>query len=339
MALECGSDLLLDFRLRDEKNKKRKQILDEKIKKSIGPRRFRRWSRISSIDSVGPLSSPRPPLISVPHSPSRVSVIQPPSHLKIKVFVYVMAEDTELITDDNIRSKLENLNKDFNGLNENYEPNISRMDNYGGAHTSLLRQSIHAWQSLRKSPEIEFTLEYIRPIKTRPNQFFNPFIDSMHPGLVAEAVYPEMNTWNSLNIWVCELRGMAGFGEFPILAPQDPRDGVGVSPEAFMDPNDRTLTHEIGHWLNCHHPWSGLFGDQVGPVATDVPVSPGPLGGNPLNDPNIMEQCVYENGDALEMFLNYMNYFDDACLCMFTRKQVEIMRQTIRLGRSGLYRY
>ncbi len=74
-----------------------------------------------------------------------------------------------------------------------------------------------------------------------------------------------------LNIWVCNLKGLAGYATFPADYSTHPQfDGVVVDKGAFgrnggtvsgFD-KGRTATHEIGHWLNLKHLWSDKGGPQ-----------------------------------------------------------------------------
>ena len=87
----------------------------------------------------------------------------------------------------------------------------------------------------------------------------------------------------------------------------------------------RTATHEIGHWLNLYHIWgddgTGCNGsDEV----DDTPNCAGPNTGF-LTFPSI--SC--DNGPDGDMFMNYMDYTDDACMCMFTAEQVARIQATL----------
>ena len=74
----------------------------------------------------------------------------------------------------------------------------------------------------------------------------------------------------------------------------------------------RTATHEIGHWLNLLHIWgddgTGCNGsDEV----ADTPNQGGPNFGIPT-----FPQLSCNNGPDGDLFMNYMDYTDDAaCSC------------------------
>ena len=78
-----------------------------------------------------------------------------------------------------------------------------------------------------------------------------------------------VDAWNTseyLNIWVCDLSGgLLGYAQFPGGTASS--DGVVCDYAYFGNmgtatpPYDqgRTLTHEIGHWLNLRHIWGTVI--------------------------------------------------------------------------------
>jgi len=79
----------------------------------------------------------------------------------------------------------------------------------------------------------------------------------------------------------------------------------------------RTATHEVGHWLNLYHIWgddgTGCNGsDQV----NDTPNQADENYGCPS-----FPQVSCANGPNGDMYMNYMDYTDDACMYMFTTGQ------------------
>jgi Pregnancy-associated plasma protein-A len=93
----------------------------------------------------------------------------------------------------------------------------------------------------------------------------------------------------------------------------------------------RTATHEIGHWLNLRHIWgddgTGCTGDDF---VADTPNAGGPNYGTPAF-PHI--SC--SNGPNGDMFMNYMDYVDDAAMFMFTQGQVDRMQAALDGPRSS----
>ena len=93
----------------------------------------------------------------------------------------------------------------------------------------------------------------------------------------------------------------------------------------------RTATHEVGHWLNLDHIWgdSNCGNDQC----NDTPVQQSSNYGCP-NFPST-SNCT-GNGNNGDMFMNYMDYTNDACMNMFTNDQKSRMIAAINQYRPNL---
>lgn len=146
-----------------------------------------------------------------------------------------------------------------------------------------------------------------------------------------------------LNIWVCNLGNqLLGYATFPDELSTSPEyDGVVINYTAFgvggasIAPNDlgRTATHEIGHWLFLYHIWgdANCGDDLVG----DTELAEAENYGCPSFPSNANNSCgAGANG---EMFMNYMDYVDDACMNMFTVGQGNRMQSALSNYRSDLY--
>ena len=141
-----------------------------------------------------------------------------------------------------------------------------------------------------------------------------------------------------LNIWVCNLGGgLLGYAQFPGGAAST--DGVVINYTAFGNMGTasapyglgRTTTHEVGHWLNLRHIWgdASCGNDQVG----DTPTQQTSNFGCPT-----FPHVTCSNGANGDMFMNYMDYTDDACMYMFTAGQSTRMNALFASGgaRVGL---
>ena len=93
----------------------------------------------------------------------------------------------------------------------------------------------------------------------------------------------------------------------------------------------RTATHEVGHYLNLIHIWADTNGCTGSDMVADTPNCAGPNFGTP-SWPSI--SC--NNGPNGDMFMNYMDYTDDAAMFMFTAQQVVRMRTALESARPGL---
>ncbi len=140
-----------------------------------------------------------------------------------------------------------------------------------------------------------------------------------------------------LNIFVYNLGG-GGILGYTYLASQAPNNAVHIGSNYFGTTGaqwpinkGRTATHEVGHWLNLEHIWgdSNCGSDQV----SDTPPAQSDNFGCP-NHPHNSGVCS-GNTDG-EMFMNYMDYVDDACMVMFTEGQKARMISAINLYRPGL---
>ena len=149
-----------------------------------------------------------------------------------------------------------------------------------------------------------------------------------------------------LNLWVvprlldAQGHDLLGYAQFP--GGPAATDGVVIPHTAFghsgtaAAPFDRgrTATHEIGHWLNLRHIWgddgTGCNGDDF---VADTPNAAGPNFGKPT-----FPHVSCDNGPSGDLFVNYMDYSDDAAMVMFTAGQVERMQACLDVDRSGLGR-
>jgi hypothetical protein len=141
-----------------------------------------------------------------------------------------------------------------------------------------------------------------------------------------------------LNMWVCPLGGgLLGYAQFPggPLAT----DGVVINYRAFGTTGTakapfnkgRTATHEVGHYLNLRHIWGDTPDCSGSDMVADTPNCAGPNYGTPS-----FPVVTCNNGPNGDMFMNYMDYVDDAAMFMFTTQQVLRMRTAIEAARGGL---
>lgn len=141
-----------------------------------------------------------------------------------------------------------------------------------------------------------------------------------------------------LNLWICNLGSqLLGYASFPGGAAGD--DGVvihykytGVTGATAPYNKGRTATHEIGHWLWLLHIWgddgtSCSGSDQV----SDTPNQADEHYGCPSGS-----QVSCSNGPNGDMWMNYMDYTDDACMYMFTSGQKTRMWTILNSTRSPL---
>ena len=138
------------------------------------------------------------------------------------------------------------------------------------------------------------------------------------------------DAWDSkryLNIWVCRMFGRTmGYSSVP-GGPAEV-DGVVIAYDVFGTEGNvrspynkgRTATHEIGHWLGLKHIWGDAVCGTDG--VDDTPTQQYYNYGCP-SFPHITNCSPDSNG---AMFMNFMDFTDDACMNMFTNGQKLRMR-------------
>ena len=257
----------------------------------------------------------------------------------IPVVVHVLWNDPiENISTAQINSQIEVLNEDFRLLNSD----------------SL--QPTHPFWSITSDSEIEFCLASFDPNGNPTNGITRTFTDSSsfsgngYEKFTATGGKDNWDPTKYLNIWVCNLDGSGGtlgYATFPVdLSTNPDEDGVVIRYEAFgylgtagsgnFPDNDlgRTATHEIAHWLNLRHIWGDNQPNCGDDFVADTKPCNGPNFGCPtfpLHPNNICGTDV--NG---EMYMNYMDYVDDACMNMFTTGQTTRMKSALFTKRLGL---
>jgi hypothetical protein len=162
-----------------------------------------------------------------------------------------------------------------------------------------------------------------------PNRYFNVWVtdESNSVGLLGYATFPAGTG----------LTGLSGFGTATT-------DGVWIWAKAcgsnsiypggtYISPYNkgRTLTHEAGHWLGLRHIW----GDSncATDYCNDTPPAQTSNGGCPTYTFH-SGTCTGNSPDG-EMFMNFMDYTDDACMYMFTVDQTTRIQTAMA---NGTYR-
>jgi hypothetical protein len=147
-----------------------------------------------------------------------------------------------------------------------------------------------------------------------------------------------------LNIWVGNLSpSFLGWAYLPDAAGL-PFDGLAIGYKYYgtigsTSPYNkgRTATHEIGHYFGLEHIWGG-DGSSCGTTANsdgcaDTPATKDPYFGVPTF-PNNQYTCITTPEGA--MFMNFMDYVDDAAMIMFSNDQKTITTNTMNGPRASL---
>ena len=245
----------------------------------------------------------------------------------IPVVVHVVYKrPQENISKSQINSQITALNKDFRAQN----PDSSSTP---GVWQGLVADAKIEFKLAKKDPEGKATEGVTRTATTRDS-----FAASGNPVKKrSEGGAPGWPSDRYLNLWVCNLGGgLLGYAQFP--GGPSRTDGVVILHSAFgtsgtvQAPFDkgRTATHEVGHWLNLRHIWADTIDCSGSDQVNDTPNAEGPNYGKP-SFPHL--SC--SNGPNGDMFMNYMDYTDDAAMFMFTPGQAMRMNAALAGPRSS----
>jgi hypothetical protein len=242
----------------------------------------------------------------------------------IPVVVHVLYNtDEQNISDAQIQSQIVVLNEDFG------RKNADRL------------KTPAAFSAVAANCDIQFCLASIDPDGNPTTGITRTFTSQTQIGsLTGTAFYQTAqgghDIWDRnsyLNIWVCQTADdVLGFASPPSLGSNSSRDGIVIGWQYFgfggiaFAPNDRgrTTTHEVGHWLGLEHIWgSGSSGGSYCGIDDNISDTPNQEDANYFCPSFPHVSCI--NGPAGDMFMNYMDYTDDACMNLFTEGQKDRM--------------
>ncbi len=247
--------------------------------------------------------------------------------ITIQVVVHVVYKrSVENISDAQIKSQIDVLNKDFRGAN---------------ADRSKVPDP---WKGLVADPNIQFKLATKDPNGkatkgiTRTKTTRDSFGTGDSVKKKSGGGIPPWPTARYLNFWICNLgEGLLGYAQFP--GGPAATDGVVILYTAFGTSGTaaapfnkgRTATHEVGHYLNLRHIWGDRNDCSGNDFVADTPPARQANMGTPT-----FPQVTCDNGPHGDMFMNYMDYVDDAAMFMFTSGQVARMNATLAGPRKKL---
>lgn len=250
------------------------------------------------------------------------------SVVTIPVVVHIVMDDPTLVTDEQVQSQLDVLNADFAGLNAD-------SSNIPAAFKPLFAKGNIRFCLAQRAPDNEPTNGILR---------IESFTTS-DPGEQDPIKYSNKggsNAWNVdkyMNIWVCRMSNDndLGYAFMPGL-PGLPDSDVGFvtayhafgtigTAEAPFN-KGRTATHEIGHFFNLAHIWGD---NECVESCSDS---------DEVDDTPNQNRCTYgipsfpqtdncSNSAPGIMFMNFMDYVDDAAMCLFTEGQADRMETAL----------
>jgi hypothetical protein len=248
---------------------------------------------------------------------------------RVEVVVHVLYNGAkENVSDAQIKSQLTVLNRDFRATNpdRNKTPAV--------------------WKGLVSDSQVEFVLASKDPSGkastgiTRTRTTLSAF--DVDDNLIKKTANGGKDAWATdryLNIWVCTLAGgILGYAQFP--GGPTWSDGVVILNSAFGTGGiakapfnkGRTTTHEVGHYFNLRHIWGDTEDCSGTDFVVDTPNAEGPNYGSPT-----FPRVSCSNGPSGDMFMNYMDYVDDAAMFMFTKEQAQRMQVTLDGPRKKLW--
>jgi hypothetical protein len=236
----------------------------------------------------------------------------------IRIVVNVVYNDAaQNISDAQIKSQITALNADFRAKNTDRTKTPT------------------PFSGLVSDARVQFVLD--RTTRTRTTR--RSFSDDDAVKKAATGGAAPVDTRKFLNVWVCALtNGLLGYAQFP--GGPAATDGVVIHFQAFGTNGTarapfnkgRSATHEIGHYLNLRHIWGDTPDCSGSDSVADTPNAAGPNYGTPS-----FPKVSCNNGPNGDMFMNYMDYTDDAAMFMFTAQQIARMRAALDGPRRTLW--
>ena len=257
-------------------------------------------------------------------SPDVITPVEPVEYaesrdiITISVVFHVVWKDVEdNISYEQILSQMEVLNDDFRALNDQSNVPFGFQDDIADT-------------------EIEFCLAKRLPNGTATSGVIRTQTEDSIIGLkqVLYTTSPAVDSEHYMNVWVADMGGgLNGMASFPGTATPE-KDGIVIDPnyvgtEGLAEDAEpyhlgRTLTHEVGHYLNLIH----VFGPTTsGTCASDDEVEDTPNAEN-----TYLGMCpsgIEFSCESSDMWMNFMNFTDDECMSMFSNGQKARMIATL----------
>jgi len=242
--------------------------------------------------------------------------------ITIPVVVHVVYNNTvENISEAQIISQINSLNADFAKANKDFL-NVPSVFAKLAANTSI------QFELAKTDPMGKATTGIVRKKSTRMM-----WTDDDKIKYLANGGSTTWDTRSYLNIWVCNtVPGLTGYSSFP--GADRAVDGIVIRYDAFGTTGKvsapfhlgRTLTHEVGHWMGLKHLWGD---NQCGDDGIED--TPKQRSGN-SGAPVFPKTTACNNTAEGEMFMNFMDFTNDASMGMFTAGQKMAMRAQFEIN-------
>jgi pregnancy-associated plasma protein-A len=247
--------------------------------------------------------------------------------ITIPVVVHIVHRTgEENISDAQVKSQIDALNRDY------------RLKNADRS------QIPPAWKGLAIDSNIQFALATKDPAGKKTTGITRTATKVASFGVHDEVKASKTggaDAWPAdgyLNFWACNLgEGLLGYAQFP--GGPTKTDGVVILFRAFGTTGavkapfnkGRTATHEVGHFLGLRHIWGDMNDCSGNDFVADTPRARASNFGKPK-----FPHITCNNGPNGDMFMNYMDYVDDAAMVMFSAGQVARMNATLAGPRKKL---
>lgn len=242
--------------------------------------------------------------------------------ITIPVVVHVVSPN---VTDAQVISQIDALNRDFNKLNAD-------VSNTPTEFTRLVADCEIKFQLAARTPDNDPTNGILR--HTSSHTEWGGQDDVKKP---SRGGFSPWNASKYLNIYVCLIgNGVLGYASFPGTPAEV--DGVVIDVTAFGTTGTarrpfnmgRTCVHEVAHWLNLYHIWGdSACGDDY---CSDTPTQKEAHHGD-------VTKVHYSNCSGTQtrdMSVNFMDYVNDASMLMFSNGQKTRMQGTLNGVRASI---
>ena len=234
------------------------------------------------------------------------------------VFNVLYRTSAENISDARLAEQIAVLNADYAGTNTDVYKTPSEFSTVAAGDTKVRFRLV---KTIRKSTTVRSwkTNDAMKKSSSKgidatdPTQYFNIWVVGDMSSILGYATFPESSgLWNDGVVLAAPFVGVTGAS-----APYN----LG-----------RTATHEVGHYLNLRHIWGDA--NCGSDLVADTPTQTTANYGKPTYP--LMNTCGGVSRSV--MFMNYMDYVDDAAMFMFSAGQKDRMQAVLTStgARKGL---
>lgn len=257
------------------------------------------------------------------------SKLEPRTSITLPIVFHILwNKSSENISDSLVRRQLERLNLDFN---------------YTGSIQSIIPKE---FRSSIGYPSIRFCLAIKDPDGMQTSGITRTFTSYQNIGTLKDnsgnyIIHYQskggVTPWDQskyINIWIAKTENLYGRSSIGGQIKIPAEDGIVIDPITVSGDLSkgllgRTLTHEMGHYLGLKHLWGQKSGEcEEDDGIEDTPPQAAPHFGCP--------EFPQKSCESNSMYMNYMDFTDDACMHIFTKGQVAQMQNILLSQRTGL---